>query len=254
MHSGEEVQATEAGTPRRPLVVGVGGSATVRESIERFLSRLAPDADLAIVLVLRHREALDEAWLREQLQRLGSVKLAHVTDGAEIEGQTLYVCPANMITTLQGGNFAVRAAEQTPGERAMIDSFLITLAEHRAERAIGVILAGTEGDGTLGMATLKDHSGLAIAELAEHASVHLEDSNRAAAIADFVLAPEDIFEHIRVYAHHLRRLDERQGFDEVLAAASASLARIADILRNKTGNDFHGYKQTTFLRRAETRS
>jgi two-component system, chemotaxis family, CheB/CheR fusion protein len=30
-------------------------------------------------------------------------------------------------------------------------------------------------------------------------------------------------------------------------------ARIADILRNKTGNDFHGYKQNTFLRRIQRR-
>jgi CheB methylesterase/CheR methyltransferase, SAM binding domain len=173
MHSGEEVETREAGTARQPLVVGIGGSATARESIERFLSRLAPDADLAIVLVLRHREALDEAWLLEQLERLGNVKLTHVTDGAEIEGHTLYVCPANRVTTLQGGNFAVRAAEQAPGERATIDSFLVTLAEQRAERAIRVILAGTDGDGTLGMATLKDHSGLAIAELTEHTFVLL---------------------------------------------------------------------------------
>ena len=74
-----------------------------------------------------------------------------------------------------------------------------------------------------------------------------------AAIADFVLAPEEIPEHIEVYARHLRRLEEKQGFDEVLAAASASLARIADILRNKTGNDFYGYKQNTFLRRVQRR-
>ena len=47
---------------------------------------------------------------------------------------------------------------------------------------------------------------------------------------------------------HLRRLEEKQGFDEVLAAAATSLSRIADILRSKTGNDFHGYKQNTFLR------
>lgn len=65
-----------------------------------------------------------------------------MTDSAEIESQTLYVRPDNMITTLPGGNFAVRAAEQAPGERATIDSFLVTLAEHRAERSIGVILAG----------------------------------------------------------------------------------------------------------------
>jgi hypothetical protein len=47
--------------------------------------------------------------------------------------------------------------------------------------------------------------------------------------------------NIEVYARHLRRL-------EVLAAAATSLSRIADILRNKTGNVFHGYKQNTFTR------
>lgn len=47
MHSGEEVQTPKGGTPRQPLVVGVGASAAARESIERFLSELAPDADLA---------------------------------------------------------------------------------------------------------------------------------------------------------------------------------------------------------------
>src|SRR5262249_10284838 len=80
-----------------------------------------------------------------------------------------------------------------------------------------------------------------------------EDGNTASAIADFILPPEEIPEHIQVYARHLRRLEEKQGFDEVLAAAATSLSRIADILRNKTGNDFHGYKQNTFLRRVQRR-
>jgi len=106
----------------------------------------------------------------------------------------------------------------------------------------------------LGVATLKDHGGLAIAELtSEAAGEPTTEGNSAAAIADFVLAPDEIPEHIEVYARHLCRLEEKQGFDEVLAAASASLARIADILRNKTGNDFHGYKQNTFLRRVQRR-
>ncbi|MGE5158644.1 MAG: CheR family methyltransferase, partial [Gemmatimonas sp.] len=146
-------------------------------------------------------------------------------------------------------------AEQAPGERATIDSFLVSLAEDRAEQSIGIILAGTGGDGTLGVATLKDHGGLAIAEqTSQDASDHpLADANTPAAIADFVIAPEEIPEHIQVYARHLRRLEQRQGFDEVLAAASTSLTRIADILRNKTGNDFHGYKQNTFLRRVQRR-
>lgn len=229
MHSGEEVQTTESGSSRRPLVIGVGGSAAAKESIERFLSRLAPDADVAVVLVLRHREALDEAWLGEQLRRLGGVRLAHVTDGAEIEGQTLYVCPANMITTLRGGSFAVRAAEQAPGERATIDSVLVALAGHSAERAIGVILAGTEGDGTLGIATLRDHSGLAISEVTEHASARLEGSSRAAAIADF--APADGVEDGNNDASGLVRSEHLEPLEKELRATRERLqATIAELV------------------------
>ena len=160
-----------------------------------------------------------------------------------------------MITTIQGGRFGVRPAEQAPGERATIDSFLVSLAEERAEQSIGVVLSGIGGDGTLGTATLKDHGGLAIAERGRErqGGVIRRTADTPAAIADYVLPPEDIAEHIQVYARHLRRLEEKQGFDEVLAAAATSLSRIADILRSKTGNDFHGYKQNTFLRRVQRR-
>ena len=249
-----ETQATEAQTSRKPLIIGVGASASAKESIERFFSRLALGADQAIALVLQHREALDSAWLQERVRQLDGVKLIDASDGAEIEGKAVYLCPANMITTLQGEKFAVREAEQAPGSRATIDSFLVSLAEDRAEQSIGVIFAGTGGDGTLGIATLKDHGGLAIAEQTSPVTPdHLAGANTPAAIADFILAPEDIPEHVQVYARHLHRLEQRQGFDEVLAAASTSLARIADILRSKTGNDFHGYKQNTFLRRVQRR-
>jgi two-component system CheB/CheR fusion protein len=254
MTNGHESQTQENQKPRKPLIIGIGASAGATESLERFFSRLVLGADQAVVLATQHREAVDETWLREQIKKLDGVRLQAAADGAAIEGKTIYLCPVNMITTLLDDKFAVREAEQAPGERATIDSFLVSLAEDRAEQSIGVILAGTGGDGTLGVATLKDHGGLAIAErTSEEQAGHLVDSNSAAAIADFVLAPEDIPEHIQVYARHLRRLEEKQGFDEVLAAASASLTRIADLLRNKTGNDFHSYKQNTFLRRVQRR-
>ena len=239
---------------KAPLIIGVGASAGAIDSIERFFAKLSLGDDQAVVLVLQHHEAFDEVRLRDIVRRSDGVAVFDVSDGAPIEAGAIYLSPAGMITTVQGDQFAVRRAEQAPGERATIDSFLVSLAEARAEQSIGVLLNGTGGDGTLGAATLKDHGGLAIAErVASDESDHLVDSNRPAAIADYVLPPEDIPEHIQVYARHLRRLEEKQGFDEVLAAAATSLSRIADILRNKTGNDFHGYKQNTFLRRVQRR-
>jgi len=250
----DEVSSSGRGDPDRKtktLIVGVGASSGAMQSIIRFFSRLAGDPGQAIVLVVQHREALDTERLKTVV---GAGGIAEPRDGEEIEGGTIYLCGADMITTVQGDRFAVRKAQQAPGERGTIDSFLVSLAESAAEESIGVVLAGTGGEGTLGVATLKDHGGLAIAEKpSDEVESHLADSNAAAAIADFVLPPEDIPEHIQVYARHLRRLEEKQGFDEVLAAAATALSRIADILRNKTGNDFHGYKQNTFLRRVQRR-
>ena len=148
------------------MVIGVGASAGTMNSIERFFSRCSLDDAQAIVLVLQHREAFDEAWLRGVLERLNGARLAEPRDGAAIEGGTIYLCAADAITTIQGDRFAVRPAQQAPGERATIDSFLVSLAEERAEESIGIVLAGTGGDGTLGVATLKDHGGLALAEKA----------------------------------------------------------------------------------------
>ncbi|HVX75174.1 MAG TPA: CheR family methyltransferase [Bradyrhizobium sp.] len=251
---GQSPQGEKNGRAKPPLVVGVGASAGALNSIERFFSKFSFDPEQATVLVLQHREALDEARLRAIVEPLDGVRLAEVRDGEEIEGGTVYFCPVGAIATVHNEKFAIRPAQQAPGERATIDSFLVSLAEERAEQSIGVILAGTGGDGTLGIATLKDHGGLAVAEeVAGEEPDQLVDSGMPAAIADFVLPPEDIPEHIQVYARHLRRLGEKQGFDEVLAAAATSLSRIADILRNKTGNDFHGYKQNTFLRRVQRR-
>ncbi|MEW6150237.1 MAG: CheR family methyltransferase, partial [Pseudomonadota bacterium] len=240
---------------KTPLIIGVGASPGALDSIERFFSRLTIGSDQAIVLALQNHEAFNERQLREIVQASNGGKLTDISDGHPIEGGSVYLCPPSMITTIQSNRFALRKAEQAPGERATIDSFLVSLAEERAEQSIGVVLAGTGGDGTLGTAALKDHGGLAIAEKVAGLDEpeHLRDGNTPAAIADYVLPPEDIPEHIQVYARHLRRLDEKQGFDEVLATAATSLFRIADILRSRTGNDFHGYKQNTFLRRVQRR-
>jgi two-component system, chemotaxis family, CheB/CheR fusion protein len=168
---------------KAPLIIGVGASAGALDSIERFFAKLTVGADQAIVLVLQHHETFDEPRLRGLVQGSKGGRVAEIADGHAIEGGTIYLCPPAMITTIQGDRFAIRKAEQPPGECATIDSFLVSLAEERAERSIGIILAGTGGDGTLGTATLKDHGGLAIAErsVSQEAADHLLDGNSPSA-------------------------------------------------------------------------
>ena len=215
---------------KAPLVVGVGASTSARESIERFLAKLSLDPGQAVVLVLQHREALDEGWLRGIVDRLSDIRLSEPRDEARIEGGTIYLCAADVVTTIHNGRFVVRPAQQAPGERPTIDSFLVSLAEERAEQSIGVVLSGTGGDGTLGVVTLKDHGGFAIAEKTAGESFdHLTDSGTPAATADFVVPPEEIPKHIQVYARHLRRL---QSVNEELTTVNGELAhRVQELTR-----------------------
>ncbi|MBP2426588.1 two-component sensor histidine kinase [Bradyrhizobium japonicum] len=193
---------------KAPLIVGVGASAGALDSIERFFSRLRLNPDQAVVLVLQDHDVIEYARLRDALQRSEGARVSEITDGQVVEGGVIHLCPSDMITTIQSGRFAVRRAEQARGDRATIDSFLVSLAEDRAEQSIGVVLAGTGGDGTLGVGTLKDHGGLAIAErIGDGQSNPHDEGSSAAAIADFVLPPEDIPERIDVYSRHLRRLE-----------------------------------------------
>jgi two-component system CheB/CheR fusion protein len=236
-----------------PIVIGVGASSSSVASIERFFSKLVLSPGEAIVLAVQHREALDVARVREALKKFDGLDISDVANGTAVQGGRIYLCAADVITTLNGGHLEVRPAERGPGQRGTIDSFLVSLADHRAEQAVAVVLQGTGGDGTLGVAALKEQGGLTIAERTAESADRLADSSTPAALADFILPPEEIPGHIEVYIRHLRRLEKQKDFSEALAAAGASLSKIADILRNRTGNDFHGYKQNTFLRRVQRR-
>jgi two-component system CheB/CheR fusion protein len=233
--------------------MGIGASAAAIEALERFLAHIAPASDQAIILVLQHREALDEDRLRRALRHHEGLAFSPVENGAPVEGGRIYLSAPNVILTLKNGRFRTRQAQQRPGERATIDSFLVSLAEDQGERAIGIILDGATGDGTLGIAALKEQGGLTIAERVHEDAAELAVSTSPGALADFLLPVEAIPERVLLYARHLATIAERQGTEAILAEVSASLGRIATILRNRTGHDFHGYKQNTFLRRVQRR-
>jgi two-component system CheB/CheR fusion protein len=249
---GGNAEAPDTAAVPKQLVVGIGVSAAAPNSLGELLQAL-PAADRAIVVVVQYREALDERPLREALGATGGM-LSRVQSGAPPEGGRVYLCEPGVIVTLVGGRFQTRPAQQEPGSRGTIDSFLVSLAEDRGEAAVGVVLHGMSGDGTLGFAALKERGGLTVAQQGPgETAADLATSNRPGALADFVLPIDQIPERIALYARQLARLRERKGLDALLAEVSGSLSQVATVLHNRTGHDFHGYKQQTFVRRVQRR-
>jgi two-component system, chemotaxis family, CheB/CheR fusion protein len=82
-----------------PVVIGIGGSAAAVGSLVKLFAKIAAGPDQAIVVVVQHREALDEQVLRQALaSRNGDLSL--VDDGAPVEGGNIYLSPPNVIVTI----------------------------------------------------------------------------------------------------------------------------------------------------------
>ncbi|WP_114943086.1 CheR family methyltransferase [Microvirga calopogonii] len=246
-------QDTETGLRGAPFIVATGASGAESQSLERFLAELTMGDEMAVVLAFQHREALDDGRFTAMLSEHGR-PLTLAAHGALVEPGRIYWSASNTILTIEDGRFQIRDAQEPPGERGTIDSFLISVAQDREEKAIGIVFSGTNGDGTLGITALKEAGGLTLAEESPELSVEgIVPNHSPVAVADFVLPPEELAKRVQLHVSHSARYDEAVHLEAEAAEVSGALAGIATILRNNTGHDFHGYKTNTFLRRVQRR-
>ncbi|MBV9783443.1 MAG: PAS domain-containing protein [Acidisphaera sp.] len=220
----------------------------------RVLTGLPEDAGLAVVLALQHREAMDEESLRRALgERAGA--LVPVADGVPLEAGRIFLPASDVIVTLNEGRFRTRSAEREQGGRAIIDSLFLSMATDGDGHAIGLVLAGTGADGTLGVAAIKEAGGFTLAEAEEGTgAAELASSNSPAALVDLVLPADQLSRRIALHAQHLAEHSAADAEPQARPAeAAGALDRIATLLRERTGHDFHGYRRPTFLRRVQRR-
>src|SRR5690242_11943112 len=195
-----------------PVILAVGASGAETEALARLLAMLPNGPDLSIVVVLRDREALDEHRLQELLAP-HSRTLVTAAEGAPIQGGRLYLPPPGMLTTLEEGRFRLRPTEQQPGERGTIDSFFVSMAQDQDGNTIGLIVGETDGDGTLGMSTIKEAGGLTLAIAPTHGAQGQGEMVGAQALADYALPLEQVPGRIDMYMRHFARLREAAAID-----------------------------------------
>ena len=72
-------------------------------------------------------------------------------------------------------------------------------------------------------------------------------------MVDLLLPIDQIPAQIALYVRGLETLGDLSEAGEIPKVVAEQLTQIANVLRNVTGNDFHGYKTNTFLRRVQRR-
>jgi two-component system CheB/CheR fusion protein len=218
-----------------------------------LFSQLGTDLGAAFVIAVRQNDGISPAAVVKELSVHARLPVRLATDGERLLPGTIHVGGGADLITITDGHIRSRPAKEPPSERGTVDSLLISLSEHAHDRAVAVILTGLGSDGTAGVMTTKQYGGLSIAEsLKGEEDASEQGAATPIGIVDLVCTIGEIPGQIELYIRGLASLGE-QPDDEISEHVVEVLTSIAGTLRTVTGNDFHGYKRNTFLRRVQRR-
>src|SRR5262245_26950896 len=215
------------------------------------------DTGMAFVLVT-HMPRGYATTLPEIVGRHTKMPVQNVHHDAKVEPNHVYVCPADQIVSMRDGRLVLEA-RVSEHQRRPIDVFMSSLAEARAENAIGIVLSGGGSDAALGIKAIKERGGLTLAQGADGSGprqTSMPETAIATGFIDLILPVEQMGARLAEFARSYGDLDdlvpeEQPSADRHdLVEARSTIARI---LHNQVGHDFSGYKEKTFMRRVRRR-
>jgi two-component system chemotaxis response regulator CheB len=105
----------------------------------------------------------------------------------------VYVAPADYHLLVDDGHFALSVEGRVQFARPSIDVLFESVAEAYRDRAIGIVLTGSNEDGAAGLAAIKQNGGVAIVQDPQTAERRaMPDAAIAGSVADAVLPLQQI--------------------------------------------------------------
>jgi two-component system CheB/CheR fusion protein len=261
--------------PNQPVaVVGIGASAGGIAPLQQFFAEMSADSGLAFVVVM-HLSPDFESQLAEVLQQKTRMPVVQVTEAVEVQPNHVYVIPPNHQLTFDDSMLRLLPPQQAQGRRVTIDLFFRTLAYAYGQRAVSIILSGTDSDGVIGLKHVRAQGGVTIAqepEEAEFDSMPLNAINTG--MVDWVLAVGDMPQRLLTFVRNenamqlppeIPEAEEPDAKVEDVAGGETvsdetrdpqdeeALLLVLKHVRAHTGHDFGHYKRATLLRRIARR-
>ncbi|MEY2505065.1 MAG: two-component system, chemotaxis family, CheB/CheR fusion protein [Verrucomicrobiota bacterium] len=267
--------AKERRDPNQPsAVVGLGASAGGVAALQQFFGDMDPKSGLAFVVVM-HLSPEHESQLASVIQQKTPMPVTQVDGPVHVRPDHIYVIPPNHQLTFDDSTLRLVPPQQAIGRRVTIDLFFRTLAQAYGQRAVSVILSGTDSDGVIGLKHIRAQGGLTIAQDPNEAEF---DSMPASAIStgmiDWVLPVAEMPSKLLEFARNENRMKlppeipEAEEPDAKVEDAPGgptvsdetrdvedeeAIGKVLADLRAQTGHDFSHYKRATVLRRIARR-
>jgi two-component system chemotaxis response regulator CheB len=158
----DETAERRQGTHRRNLVV-IGASAGGVETLKRVVSDLPAGLDASICIVL-HIAPDSPSLLAGILARAGSLPCKPASDRDRLEPGRILVAPPDRHLAVEDGRVHLTVGPRENGHRPAVDVLFRSAAAAKGHQVIGVILSGTRGDGTTGLAAIKASGGATVVQ------------------------------------------------------------------------------------------
>lgn len=240
-----------------PLIVGIGASAGGIRALSKFFDAVPSPSGMAFVVVT-HLNPDRESHLHTVLERQTDMTVKVASDGEEIVADTVYVMPGGVFLLIEKGRLQVKKLAAGSREHKPIDIFFTSLGEDQKENSVGIVLSGGDGDGTLGVRVIKEQGGMTFAQTADEdppLNAEMPQSAIAAGFVDFAIPAAQMAANLAEIRDGRAALDALviAADDDQDAVAPQMQSTIAEILLERSGHDFSGYKSKTFFRRVARR-
>ncbi len=232
--------------------VGMGASAGGLEAFEAVFRNMPENPGMAFVVV-PHLDPTHISILPQLIQKCTKMQAIQAEDGLKVLPNTIYIVPPNKDLSIFHGTLQLVEPTGSRAVRLPINYFFRSLAQDQKEKAICIVLSGMGMDGSLGLRAIKEGLGMAMVQTPETAKYDsMPRSAIQTGLADYVLPPEKMGEHLVEYAKRATCRVAPGAFHKDGEATDA-MQKIYILLRAQTGHDFSLYKATTVWRRIEKR-
>lgn len=144
-------------------IVVVGTSWGGLDAVRGLLDRLPSEYDVATIVV-QHRYRDSDAFLARILQDHTRLRVCEVEDKQPVDAGGVYIAPANYHTLVEEGHFSLSTEAPVRYSRPSIDVTMMSAAIAYRHRAVGVVLTGSNDDGSAGLRRIADAGGIAVVQ------------------------------------------------------------------------------------------